>query len=838
MMTAETLPLPSSGRQAGALSSELIEDGACFHCAEPIPAGLDLTVSYRNEARPVCCTGCQAVAELIISGGQGDYYEYRDSPAARPELAADATDWQAFDGQESVDKDGLAEATIWIDGIHCGACGWLIETHLSAIPGVKSVGVDQQTGITHLRWSSEYVQQSMLLEAIAALGYQPHPLSGSELDESLARERAAFLKQLAVAGLGMMQVSMFAIGTYFGPENGMDPAVERLLYLVSMLVAAPVVFYSGVSFFAGAVRALKVRQLNMDVPVSIALLLAFGASAVNFFRGEGPMYFESATMFVFLLLAARFIAMGVRHKAVDAQRALLPMLPDAVIKIVEDGPAGQEVSIPRASLQPGDLIRVRPGDAIAADGIIESGATTINEALMTGESRPRAGHVGEPVLAGSGNIDGSITVRITRAGKDCTLSQAADLLNRARLSRPRQVLTANRVSSVFVACLLVVATAVFFYWLPKGFEHAFSATLAVLVVTCPCALSLAIPAALSAATTRLARDGLLVSRLDALEVLPRISCALIDKTGTLSEGRPGISAVRLNASHPNAVDKATLLDWMAALEKHSNHPLAAAFRDLRTATQAEAVSAFAGQGLTGRIEGRSLKLGSAAFTGDASQADEPLILADEAGVLGWVEVVDPWREDTVTTLRGLAAAGVRTVIASGDHDQRVQQAAAELGISFAAGELKPDQKLELLRRLQSEGETVLALGDGVNDSGLLGGADVSVAMAEGADLATAGADVVLTGRRLGPLLMLLTAAHRCRTIVRQNLSWAVAYNVVAVPFAAAGLIGPGLAALGMSASSLVVILNAARLAKMGLRKDLAPAGDAKERSGEPQPQPA
>ncbi|MEM1088996.1 MAG: heavy metal translocating P-type ATPase [Pseudomonadota bacterium] len=837
-MTAEANRPPSSREQHVALSDGLIQEGTCFHCAEPIPPGLDLWVSYRGEDRRVCCTGCQAVAELIISGGQGDYYEYRESPAARPQLQATETDWQAFDGQETVDKDGLAEATFWIDGIHCGACGWLIETQLKAIRGVHSVGVDQQTGITHLRWSNEFVQQSTLLEAIAALGYQPHPLSGSELDESLARERAAFLKQLAVAGLGMMQVSMFAIGTYFGPENGMDPAVERLLYLVSMVVAAPVVFYSGVSFFAGALRALRARQLNMDVPVSIALLLAFGASTINFFRGTGPMYFESATMFVFLLLAARFIAMGVRHKAVDAQRALLPMLPDAVIKIIEDGQALSEVSVPRASLQPGDLIRVRPGDAIAADGVIESGATTINEALMTGESHPRAGAVGEPVLAGSGNIDGSITVRITRAGRDCTLSQAADLLNRARLSRPQQVLTANRVSSVFVACLLLVAAGVFFFWLPAGFEQAFSATLAVLVVTCPCALSLAIPAALSAATTRLARDGLLVSRLDALEVLPRVTCALIDKTGTLSEGRPGINGVRLNKSHPKAVDRATLLDWMAALEKHSNHPLAAAFRGIRSSAQADAVSAVAGQGIQGTIEGRNLKLGSAAFTGDVTRADEPLILADETGVLGWVEVTDPWREDTARTLSRLADAGIRIVIASGDHDKRVQRAAAELGIRFAAGELKPDQKLMLLRQLQAEGETVLALGDGVNDSGLLGGADVSVAMAEGADLATAGADVVLTGRRLGPLLMLLRAARYCRLIVRQNLTWAVAYNVIAVPFAAAGLIGPGLAALGMSASSLVVVLNAARLAKIDLAVDESQRSRAADRDSVPQPQPA
>ncbi len=781
----------------------------CFHCALEIPAGLALTVSYAGVDQAVCCTGCQAVAELIIQGGQGDYYQYRDAVAPRPPSTVGQGNWQPFELEVSSATNGLCQATLWIDGIHCGACGWLIEHQLSAMQGVSSISVDQQTGIAQLSWNPAALEHSKIVQRIHDLGYHPHPLKDSAVENHQQQEKARFLKRLALAGLGMMQVSMFAVGTYFGPGNGMDPAVERLLYLVSMLVAAPVVFYSGSEFFAGAWRSLKAAQLSMDVPVSLALLLAFGASSFNFFRGQGPMFFESATMFVFLLLSARFIAMGVRHRALDAQLALLPMLPDTVIKISN----GEPVTVPRSAICSGDLIRIRPGDQVAADGVVEGGSSSVNEALMTGESEAKTVNVGDTLLAGSANIDGSVDLRVTHTGKDSSLAGAAALLDQARADRPQTMVLANRLAGMFVGAVLVIATGVFFYWLPMGFEAAFTATLAVLVVTCPCALSLAIPAGLSAATTALAREGLLVARLEALEVLTRATCIVLDKTGTLSQGRPTISTTTVNPAHPKGVTQERLLTLMAALEKHSNHPLAAAFGEIECPLTATDVVQVPGRGIRGSVDGRQLRLGNSAFTGDLSGLQSPLTLADRRGVLGWAEVIDPWREDAHDTIKAFSRLGLRTVIASGDDRARVQAATHELGMDQGHGELLAADKLALLTGLKQQGYVVMAVGDGVNDSGLLGGADVSIAMAEGADLAKASADIVLTGTKLKSLLRLRDVALDSRRIIRQNLAWALTYNLLAVPFAASGMIGPGLSALGMSISSLMVIGNAARLSR-------------------------
>lgn len=781
----------------------------CFHCHEVIPAGLTLSITYNNTCQWLCCHGCQAVAQLIIDGGQGDYYRFREGPAARPNLEKDPSRWTAFDPSTPVDGSGLGQLSLWVEGIHCGACSWLIEHQLAKLPGVIQINVDPQTGSTECTFHPNQVSQSDILQHIDSLGYSPHPLSEGAQHDAHQQEHARLLKQLAMAGLGMMQVSMFALGTYMDPVNAMDPAIERLLQGVSLLVATPVVFYSGASFLSGAWRAVKNLSLTMDVPVALALLLAYGASVANFFRGSGPTYFESVTMFVFLLLGARFIAMGVRHKALDAQNALLPMLPDSVLRVS----SGKLVEVPCGDIQCGDLIRIRPGDRVAADGIIERGCSTLEEALITGECEPRTVGQGDTVLAGSGNFDGSVDLRVTRTGAECSLSQASALLHRARSERPQQVLIANTVSAWFIAAVLMIATATFILWWPAGFDTAFSCTLAVLVVTCPCALSLAIPAALSAATTRLARAGLLVSRLDALQVLPGVTCVLTDKTGTLSEGKPRITGTHLANNHPNPINEQQLMGSMAALEQHSKHPLAAAFKNTQPLGEAGDVTVQPGLGLSGTLNGRRLRLGNAAFVQASTDLGSPLILADHEGILGWAEVEDAWRADADSTLDQLKHSGLKRVIASGDSSARVAAAQQHFGIDQGFGDLSPEDKLALLAHLQRQGEVVLALGDGVNDSGLLGGADVSVAMAQGADLAKASADVVLAGEKLGAVLTLHSVARKTHHIIRQNLAWAALYNLLAVPFAAAGLIGPGLAALGMSISSLVVILNASRLSK-------------------------
>jgi Cu2+-exporting ATPase len=785
---------------------------ACFHCAEPVPAGLDLTVDIDGAARPVCCRGCQAVAELITAGGNAAYYRYRDRHASRPDESAldDLARWQAFDTDPATDADGIAETGLLIEGLHCSACAWLIERQLGALPGVESVRVDVQTGHGVLRWRPADVALSAALKQLVRLGYGPHPLDHAGADASQRNERNDMLKRLAVAGLGMMQVMMYAVGAWFGPERGMDPAIERLLQLVSMLIATPVVFYAGAPFLVGAWRSLRARQPNMDVPVTVALLLAYGASVINFFRAAGPTYFESATMFVFLLTTARFVAMQVRHRATDARLALAPMLPDVVIRVRNN----RDARITRAELRDGDVIRVRPGDAVAADGVILLGRSEIDESLLTGESALRSRAAGDPVMAGSINHGGSITVRVTATGNDTRVARMASLLARARGERPARVQLADRIAGRFVVAVLAIAAAVFAGWWHIDPGQAFNATLAVLVVTCPCALSLAIPSALSAAATRLARGGVLLTQLDALETLTRVSRVLFDKTGTLSRGAPEIGAVIPNPDHPYALDADGLLRLTASLERHSSHPLARAFTRFGAAHEFHDVESVAGRGIQGQIGGRTIRIGNARFGGRTDDGDPGRIyVSDDHGPLGVIELTDAWRPDAAAAVSALRARGLATEVLSGDHAGRVSDAVTELGIDAGTGALLPEQKLAAMRRRQAAGDTVLAVGDGVNDIALLAGADVSVAIADGAEIAQAGADIVLTGSRLTPVAELFRVAARVRAVTRQNIGWAIGYNAIAVPAAALGLIGPALAALGMSLSSLVVVLNAARLAR-------------------------
>ncbi len=772
---------------------------------------------------PVCCGGCRAVAQLIIEGGNAGYYQYREGAGRRmqEQSLASLEHWRAFDEWYAAEPSGVASVDLLIEGLHCGACAWLIESRLTTLAGVEAVEVDLRSGAGTLRWRPDTIRLGHVLAMLVRLGYQPHPLADGHVQRAQRQERDALLKRLAVSGLGMMQVTMFAVATYLGATQGIDPAIERLLLGVSMLVATPVVFYAGAPFLSGAMQALTARQLNMDVPVALALLLAFGASSLHFFSGSGETYFESVSMFVFFLLCGRYLAMLVRHRALEARLALAPMLPDVALRLAPDAREGEEsvTPVPRQALRPGDRIRVRAGEAIAADGVVESGRARVDESLLSGESVPVDKSIGQTVTAASINLDGSLVIRVSAGDEHNGIARTADSLERVRQDRPRTARLAERMAGRFVFALLIVAALVGVAWWVVDAERALPIVLAVLVVTCPCALSLAIPTAQSAAATRLAQRGLLVQRLDALEVLPKVTLALFDKTGTLTTGNPQIAVVAPHAAHRNPVDSQTLIGLIASLERHTTHPLANAFGKIPEAGVARRVETISGGGMRGEVAGRQLKLGHAEFVdvGELQRihAQAQILVSDQDGFLGSVTLQDRTRDDAAETLRALSAMGIECEIVSGDRAERVFSIAAELGASDNVAECSPERKLALLRERQHSGAVVLAVGDGVNDAGFLAGADVSVAVASGAQLAQCGADLVLTGESLSPIAQLPAFANQLGATVRQNLYWAVGYNLLAVPFAAIGLIGPGLAALGMSASSLLVVLNSARLARSG-----------------------
>ena len=784
----------------------------CFHCGEPIPAGVQLLVTLDGAARGVCCIGCRCAAELIRDAGLADYYRFRTAAAPRP--GADADDvWTTYDRPEireplvAREGDSLV-INLLIEGLRCSACSWLIGERLARLPGIYTASVNPATARARIAFDPKRTGLAAALRSIAQLGYRPHVLGAADTLEVATRERRVALKRLAVAGFGMMQVMMIATALYVGAIDGMDPMIREYLRITSLVMTTPVLFYAGQPFFAGALGSLRARHIGMDVPVAIGIGLAFIASTWNTFFHRGDVYFDSVTMFVFLLLTGRYVEMLARHRAGSTAEALLRLVPSTAQRLVD----GRRERVPVAQLAAGDRVLVSVGECFPADGIAH-GATESDEALLTGESLPVAKPPGARVIAGALNAGAPIEIELTAVGQSTVLAGIVRLLERAQTERPRIARMADRAASWFVTRVLVGACLVAVAWLYIDPARAFEATLAVLVVTCPCALSLATPTAITAATAALARMGLLVTRADALEALARADTVVFDKTGTLTLGRPRLERVTTHGANRDSA-----LAIAAALERASAHPLAAAFDGIVAEPAAEP-SIHPGEGIDGRVGGDRYRIGTAAFVTTlagpppAGFVDAGIHLGSASGWLASFELGDTLRPQVAAVVLELRALGLAPSIASGDHAAAVAATATEVGIEQWHARLLPADKLALIERLRSDGARVLAVGDGINDAPTLRAASVSLALGSGSALAQASADLVALRGDLSALPAAVRLARRTTTVIRQNLAWSAAYNLVALPVAALGLVPPWLAAVGMSASSLLVVLNALRLAR-------------------------
>jgi P-type Cu2+ transporter len=787
----------------------------CFHCGDAVPSGARaLSVTIDDAARPVCCIGCRAAAELIRDAGLGDYYRFRTATAPRPTLDADDV-WSTYDRPEvhgpllAVDGD-TASVNLLLEGVRCAACSWLVDQRLARLPGVVRAHVNPATARLQVQFEPARVGLAAVLRAIAELGYRPHVLGSADTLEVATRERRTALKRLMVAGLGMMQVMMIAGSLYIGATDGMDPVIREYLRIISLVMTVPVAFYSGWPFLVGAVRGLRARHVGMDLPVAIAIVGAFAMSTWNTFTGRGDVYFDSVTMFIFLLLLGRYLEMVARHRAGSTTEALLRLVPATALRI---GASGRE-RVPVAQLTAGDRVLVGAGECFPADGRIVAGETEADESLLTGESRAVPKPVGSQAIAGSLNAAQPVELEIGAVGQSTVLAGIVRLLERAQTERPRIARLADRAATWFVSRVLVGAAFVCAAWLYYDPSRAFEATLAVLVATCPCALSLATPTAITAATAALARRGLLVTRADALETLARATDVVFDKTGTLTLGRPRLERVGV-LDGGRAEDHLALA---AALERASEHPLAHAFDGIDAAPAAD-TRVHPGRGVEGVVAGRRLRIGTAAYVAELAGA-APDSLPESSVYLGaagrWLATFtlgDAPREQAPAAVAALRALGLEPRIASGDHPHAVGATARQLGIDAWRARLLPEEKLAWVRELRDSGRRVLAVGDGINDAPTLRAADVSVAMGTGSSLAQASADLVALHGDLDTLPLAVTTARRTTAIVRQNLAWSAAYNLVSLPLAALGLIPPWVAALGMSLSSLLVVLNAMRLSR-------------------------
>ena len=746
------------------------------------------------------------------------------SDTSMVELLDDRQEWLRFSQPHKPTphgSDDCWDSHVVIQGMHCAACAFTVEEALMSVPGVQSAEVNAATHRAKVVWSAAQVKPSAWMAAIAKVGYGALPAADSSLRQARHEESRRALWRWLVAGFCMMQVMMYAYPAYVSREGDITPDMVFLLRWASWVLTLPVVFFSCGPFFGNALRDIRARRVSMDLPVALGMVITFLLSSVATFEPEGvfgaEVYYDSLTMFVFFLLTGRWLELRVRDRTAGALEALMNRLPDSVERQL---PSGEFERVAVRRVMGGDVIRVLPSESFPADGVILQGQTLADEALLTGESRPQARGVGDTVVAGSHNLSGIVTVRVVQVGEGTQFSQIVSLMENASLQKPRLAQLADRIAKPFLIGVLVLAALSAVYWWPTNPGHALMVAVAVLVVTCPCALSLATPAAMLAAAGNLARHGVLVRNLQALESLAEIDTLIFDKTGTLTQDGQRVTQVMT----AEGVTPEYALDLAAALAKHSLHPLSRALVQAhdeasgRSVLAVQDVNEMIGQGLEGQLDGR-LRLGSAAFCAPKTKG-----IPDKAGVCQvhlcteneWLaswQLSEDVRADAVQTVQALKDLNLDVWLLSGDRSESAQHVAQQVGITQAFGACTPQDKLSRMQAAQSQGARVAMVGDGLNDGPVLAGAHVSMAFGNAVPLAQSKSDLVLMGGSLLVVAQSVKLARHTLRVVRQNLVWAAAYNALCVPLAVVGLLPAWLAGLGMALSSLWVVLNSLRLTK-------------------------
>jgi Cu2+-exporting ATPase len=812
----------------------------CFHCGLPQPAGATWSFVLDGEARPLCCAGCEAVARAIVASGGGDYYRLRtELPPQGRELVPDFLGQLAVYDHPAVqrtmvrDSGDLKEAALLLEDLSCAACVWLAERSVGGLAGVREFSINYATRRALVRWDPATASLSRVLQAIAAIGFTAHPYDRERAQEVLARERRDRLLRFLVAGALGMQVMTLAVALYAGAFSGMEEPFRKFFRWTSLLLTAPVLLYSARPFFAGAFKDLSHARVGMDVPVALGLTLAYFGSVWATLADRGEVYFDSVVMFVFLLLGARVLELVARERAVREQESVVRSVPATARRLAPEAAGGGETIVATVELAVGDRVRILPGESVPADGVIEDGLSSLDEALLTGESVPVARAAGERVIGGAVNVESPLVVRVTAVGEGTVLQALLGLVEQALAAKPEISRVADRTAQWFVRRILVLAAGVGLYWAWADPERVLPTVIAVLVVSCPCALSLATPVALAAASGALARRGLLATRGHAIETLGRADLFVFDKTGTLTTGK-----LRVDEVVPQAPwSAAEILGIAAALERGSEHPIAGAIASASAVANGGVIATslvalrdlrdlrnVPGRGLTATVEGERVALGSPGFVADqlglalppeiaalAARERTMVVLAGESGVRGAILLDDSLRPESPALVAELRRAGKRVLLLSGDEPGAVRRIAAAAGIDEWEGGASPERKVERVRELTASGAVVAMVGDGVNDAAALAAAPVSVAMGSGAFLAAATADAVLLSNRPQDLGFAVRHAALAIRRVKQNFALAFGYNLIVIPLAAMGRIPPWAAAIGMSASSAMVVLNALRL---------------------------
>jgi len=908
--------------------------GHCFHCGDPVPEP-PFHTDILGQSREMCCMGCQLASQSIVEAGLEQYYLDRSEINRTASLPTQLTRLEAYDHDEIKSQfvyaqDGMSVAELSVNNLRCAACTWLIESRLDELDGISQCQVNLTNQRMRVIWDEDKLPISRILGVINEIGYEAKPYRQDTHEAMLARHNSQMLLRLGIAALGSMQAMMYAVAIYFGEYSDMLIFQRDFLRWVSLFVSTPVFFYAGVPFFTSAWSAIRARQVNMDVPVSIALVVTFFASLYATITGQGETYFDSVSMFIFFLLAGRYIEHNARLKAATMANDLVVVEPVLVQKIAEDKDAAARIlqlieqntlnntaldndtipdnsaeqvlnpnnnlttkgtttsaktmpnfmqsmdaniqqltsriaqdwqqenhkpsniaqteAVPEKrqmvtahSLQVGDIIMVEAGSEIISDGILLSSTATVSQSLLTGEGDLIIKTQGDYIVGGAQNDSQPFEMLVTALPEDSQIGLIDRLMNRAMSEKPKLAQQADKLARWFVARILVLSALVFIGWYIVDPSQAIWATVAVLVATCPCALSLATPIALTVATNRLASYGFLTTRGHTLQTLAEITHVAFDKTGTLTYGKPNLLNIERLATNDTTAasneEKDKLLAIAAALEVGSRHPIAhalltAAYQLHLPATQS--LQYYPAGGVEAMIDGVLYRIGHVDFaldrTGHAANADNDLIIdlathrASSAVVLScqnsqssaWQALAgfyfnDKVRDSAPSMLAALKKSGIEPVMLTGDPSPQALVMAEELGMKAAYNGLSPTDKVNHIQALQAKGAVVLMVGDGINDAPVLAAADVSTSIAGAADLAQVSSDSIILNGQIEAITAAKRIADKTKRIIKQNLRWALIYNSSVLIPAALGYVPPWLAAIGMSLSSLFVVLNALRL---------------------------
>lgn len=798
------------------------ESTACTHCGLPVPPAR----REAGSAESFCCDGCASVHAILVGEGLDRWYALRDA-SPLPDRRAARTTGGSFDAMDDPAyaalacrerEDGLREVDWVLEGVHCAACVWLVERLPRLADGVVEARLDLPKSRLRLTWDPARTALSAVARRLDRFGYPPHPFRGARAEPARRAEERRMLVRLGIAGACASNVMAIAFALWGGILGGMEREFDQFFRWASVAISLPALYWGGGVFFRGAWNALRARTLHMDVPIALGITGGFAHGVYNTLKGGGVVYFDSVTALIFLLLAGRWVQMRQQRRAADSAELLVALAPSSARRVADDGSVRE---VPVEALVPGMRVEVRAGETFPADGIVLSGRTSVDRSLLTGESHPQTAGAGDEVHAGTVNLSARVVVEVRTTGEATRVGRLMRLVEEHAARRTPIVQLADRISGAFVAVVLVLAALTALLWWRLDPSLALDHTIALLIVTCPCALGLATPLAVSAAVGQAARAGILVKGGDALERLSYSGRMWLDKTGTLTEGNLAVVAVEGDRS---------ALRLAAALEAHSSHPAAraiAAFAPDGAGLPAEGVVETRGGGIEGRVAGRAVLAGSIAFARGrgvdppastaailaawARDGRTPVVVAVDGRLAAAAALGDRPREGTQAALARMRALGFRTGLLSGDHPDVA--AALARGLGFAREDVRagasPEEKLDVVRAEAAKGP-VFMIGDGVNDAAALAAATVGIAVHGGAEAALEAADVYVNRAGLGPVVEILEGSRRAMAVVRRNLAFSFAYNALGVVLAMAGWINPLVAAVLMPLSSITVIVSSYR----------------------------